>query len=140
MYIKYKLSTRFRKCTQLLSIIVQRFTVHTIHTFTKLAAFFWMSGSANLPWKYAILLPLDLSLKSFPGTSPVALPLMRIHTGKTLKTWSMYVAHFSAVIWVLQNRRIQSCSSCLVRGTSLATVLLSSFQTISIGFKSGLSN
>lgn len=117
-----------------------QFTRFTVHWFTKLATFFWMSGSANLPWKYAILLPLDLSLKSFPGTSPVALPLMRIHTGTTLKTWSMYVAHFSAVIWVLQNRRIQSCSSCLVRGTSLATVLLSSFQTISMGFKSGLSN
>lgn len=124
--------TRFRKYTQLLNIIVL--------TFTKLAAFFWMSGSANLPWEYAKLLPLDLSLKSFPGTSPVALPLRRIHTGTILKTWLMYVAHSSAVIWVLQNRKIQSCSSCLVRGTSLATVLLSSFQTIWMGFKSGLSN
>lgn len=38
--------TRFRKYTQLLNIIVL--------TFTKLAAFFWMSGSANLPWEYCL--------------------------------------------------------------------------------------
>jgi hypothetical protein len=89
--------------------------------------------------KKAILFPLDLSVNILLGTAPVAFPFISKHVGTALITWSIYAQHFSTVIWVLQNRMIQSWSSSFVRGVSRATHLLSSFHTIAMGFTSGLS-
>lgn len=86
-----------------------------------------------------MLFPFELSVNILFGASPVAHPFIVTQTGTALNMWSMYVLHFSLVIFSHQNFSMQSDRSSFVRGPFLAISLFSSLHTFYIGFRSGLS-
>ena len=78
--------------------------------------------------------PRDLSGNIFPGRSAVARSPMRITVGTTLYNWSIYLLQRSTVF--------QKCLMAFSKSSfgfrfCLASLHLSMFKTISIGFMSG---